>query len=81
MARLLLTTAHGPAMSYACKSDRRCDHSLSECSTVRGEYCVACHHGSSLSTPARRTTPLGPLKTRPGMSAVLREIRERRGLR
>src|SRR3981189_1778356 len=51
-------------MSFACKSERRCDHSLKECSAVRGEYCLVCHHNSSLATPARRSTPLGPRKDR-----------------
>ena len=65
-------------MSFACKSGRRCDHELKECSAVRGEYCLVCHHNSSLATPARRSTPMGPRKDRTGLSAVLREIRERR---
>ena len=45
---------------------------------MRGEYCLVCHHNSSLATPARRSTPLGPRKDKTGLSAVLREIRERR---
>jgi hypothetical protein len=65
-------------MSFACKSERRCDHSLKECSAVRGEYCLVCHHNSSLSAPARRSTTLGPRKDRPSLSALLREIRQRR---
>ncbi len=40
-------------MSFACKSERRCDHSLKDCSAVRGEYCLVCHHNSSLASPAR----------------------------
>jgi hypothetical protein len=65
-------------MSFACKSERRCDHALKDCAAVRGEYCLVCHHNSSLATPARRSTALGPRKDRGGLSAVLREIRERR---
>lgn len=66
-------------MSFACKSDARCEHPLNECATVDGEYCLTCYHNSSLATPPRRSTPAGPRKTRPGMSALLREIRQRRG--
>jgi hypothetical protein len=66
-------------MCFACKSDGRCDHSLNECATVKGEYCLVCHHNSSLSAPARRSTTLGPRKDRPSLSALLREIRQRRG--
>jgi hypothetical protein len=68
-------------MSFACKSDRRCDHALKDCSTVRGEYCLVCHHNSSLASPARKSTPLGPRKDRAGLGALLREIRRRRGRR
>jgi hypothetical protein len=68
-------------MSFACKSDKRCEHSLQDCSAVRGEYCLVCHHNSTLATPARRSTRLGPRKDRPGLSALLREIRQRRGRR
>ncbi len=68
-------------MSFACKSDRRCDHALKDCSAVRGEYCLVCHHNSSLATPGRKSTPLGPRKDRPGLTALLREIRQRRGRR
>jgi len=45
---------------------------------VKGEYCLVCHHNSSLSVPARRSTTLGPRKDRPSLSALLREIRQRR---
>lgn len=65
-------------MSFACKSERRCDHALQDCATVRGEYCLVCHHNSSLATSTRRSTPLGPRKDKAGLSGVLREIRERR---
>ncbi|MGH7415560.1 MAG: hypothetical protein ACREKJ_15290 [Candidatus Rokuibacteriota bacterium] len=68
-------------MSFACKSDRRCEHALNDCAAVEGEYCLVCHHGSSLTTPARRSTPQGPGKPRPSMAALLREIRQRRGRR
>jgi len=78
MAQLLLVNP-GPTMSFACKSDARCEHPLNECATVDGEYCLVCYHNSSLATPPRRSTPAGPRKSRPGMSALLREIRQRRG--
>lgn len=68
-------------MSFACKSDGRCDHALKECSTVLGEYCLVCHHSSTLPTRTRRSTPLGPRKDRTSLSALLREIRARRGRR
>jgi hypothetical protein len=68
-------------MSFACKSDRRCDHPLEHCSTVSGAYCLVCHHHSTLAVPVRRSTPLGPKKDRASLSALLREIRLRRGRR
>jgi hypothetical protein len=68
-------------MSFACKSDGRCDHPVKDCSAVKGEYCLVCHHNSSLASSARRSTPLGLRKDRPGLSAVLREIRQRRARR
>ncbi|HEY7652958.1 MAG TPA: hypothetical protein VIG07_09070 [Methylomirabilota bacterium] len=68
-------------MCFACKSDGRCEHALKDCSAVKGDYCPVCHHGSSLATPARRSTPSGPKKDRRGLSALLREIRQRRGRR
>ncbi|MEX2222787.1 MAG: hypothetical protein WEG40_13400 [Candidatus Rokuibacteriota bacterium] len=52
---------------------------MNDCATVKGEYCLVCHHNSSLAAPARRSTPLGPRKDRPSLSALLREIRQRRG--
>jgi hypothetical protein len=68
-------------MSFACKSDHRCDHALKDCATVRGAYCLVCHHDSSLAPPARKATSPGLRKNRPGLSALLREIRQRRGRR
>lgn len=68
-------------MCFACKSDGRCEHSLNDCTAVQGDYCLVCHHTSSLATPARRSTPAGPAKDRPSLSALLREIRRRRGRR
>lgn len=68
-------------MSFACQSDKRCEHPLKECAAVRGEYCLVCHHGSTLATPARRSTLAGPRRDQRGMSAILREIRQRRGRR
>jgi hypothetical protein len=65
-------------MCFACKSDVRCDHSLNDCATVKGEYCLVCHHNSSLPAPARRSTALGPRKDRRSLSELLREIRLRR---
>ena len=65
-------------MCFARKSDGRCDHSLNDCATVKGEYCLVCHHNSSLSAPVRRSTPLGPRKDRRSLSELLREIRLRR---
>ena len=65
-------------MCFACKSDVRCDHSLNDCATVKGEYCLVCHHNSSLSAPARRSTALGPRKDGSSLSELLREIRLRR---
>jgi len=69
------------AMSFACKSDTRCDHPLNECATVDGDYCLVCYHSSFLAIPPRRTPSWGARKTRPTMSALLREIRQRRGRR
>ncbi|HSB40494.1 MAG TPA: hypothetical protein VLK28_01590 [Methylomirabilota bacterium] len=68
-------------MSFACRSDRRCDHPLKDCSAVQGEYCPVCHHASSLPAPTRRSPSPGAPKQRPGLSAVLREIRRRRARR
>jgi hypothetical protein len=66
-------------MCFACQSDDRCEHSLNDCGAVKGEYCLVCHHNTTLSVPARRSTSLGPRKDRPSLSALLREIRQRRG--
>lgn len=66
-------------MSFACKSDARCEHPLNECATPDGDYCLVCYHNSSLAMPARRSTPQGPRKRRASLSEVMREIRERRG--
>ena len=66
-------------MSFACKSDKPCEHPLRECAAVQGEYCLVCHHGSSLAVPPRRSTIMGPRRQRQGMGALLREIRQRRG--
>ncbi len=68
-------------MSFACKSDTRCDHPLIECATVDGDYCLVCYHNSSLAVPPRRASGSVPRKGRPSMSALLREIRLRRGRR
>jgi len=70
------------AMCIACKADMLCEHSPKECTVIEGEYCIVCHHGSSLPNLAlRRLASLGPRKGRPSMSALLREIRQRRGRR
>jgi hypothetical protein len=66
-------------MCFACKSDARCDHPLNDCAAVKGEYCLVCHHNTTLPVPARRSTALGPRKDRPSLSVLLREIRQRRG--
>jgi hypothetical protein len=66
-------------MCFACKSDARCDHPLNDCAAVKGEYCLVCHHNTTLPVPTRRSTALGPRKDRPSLSALLREIRQRRG--
>ena len=79
MARLLL--AYSAVMSFACKSDQRCEHPLKDCAAVQGDYCPVCHHGSSLATRPRRSTLAGPRRDQRGMSAMLREIRQRRGRR
>jgi hypothetical protein len=69
-------------MCIACKADTPCEHSLKECAAIEGEYCIVCHHRSSLPNLARpKPAPLGPRKARPSMSALLREIRQRRGRR
>jgi hypothetical protein len=68
-----------PTMSFACKSDKSCDHPLRDCAAVQGEYCLVCHHGSSLAVPPRRSTVMGPRRQRQSMGALLREIRQRRG--
>jgi len=68
-------------MSFACETNERCEHSLKDCAAVQGEYCLVCHHASSLATPPRRSTPAGPRKDRLGMAGLLREIRQRRGRR
>lgn len=60
----------------------RCEHSLSDCATNDGEYCIICHHRSSLLSLARRKpAPLGLRKGRRSLAALLREIRQRRGRR
>jgi hypothetical protein len=70
------------AMCIACKADTPCEHALNESGAIDGEYCIVCHHRSSLPNLARRKpAPLGPRKARPSMSALLREIRQRRGRR
>jgi hypothetical protein len=33
-------------MCFACETETRCDHPLSECVAVEGDYCVGCHHMS-----------------------------------
>jgi hypothetical protein len=58
----------------------RCDHPVKDCRTVEGESCVGCHHDASLTRPMRRTSgSLGPRQYGPERSALLREIRQRRG--
>jgi hypothetical protein len=69
-------------MCVACKVDTSCEHALKDCAAIEGEYCIVCHHHSSLPSLARRKPArLGPPKARPSMSALLREIRQRRGRR
>jgi hypothetical protein len=69
-------------MCVACKVDPSCEHPLTDCAAIEGEYCIVCHHHSSIPNLARRKpAPLGPQKARPRMSALLREIRQRRGRR
>jgi len=71
-----------PVMCLACKADESCEHSLRECAAIEGEYCIVCHHDSSMPSLARRRAgPPGPGKARPSLSALLREIRQRRGRR
>lgn len=49
---------------------------------MEGEYCIVCHHDSTLPSVVRRkAAPPGPRTARPNMSALLREIRHRRGRR
>jgi hypothetical protein len=65
-------------MRFACKTETRCDHPVKDC--PEGEYCVTCHHDSFLARPMRRKSgSLGPQKYGPERSALLREIRQRRG--
>jgi hypothetical protein len=66
-------------MCFACKTEMRCDHSVTDCPAVDGEYCMTCHHDSSLATPARRKSMSLVRKSGPERSALLREIRQRRG--
>jgi hypothetical protein len=33
-------------MCFACETETRCDHPLSECVAVEGVYCVGCRHVS-----------------------------------
>jgi hypothetical protein len=69
-------------MCVACKVETSCEHPLKDCATIEGEYCIVCHHHSSMPSLARRKpAPLGPQKARPSPSALLREIRQRRGRR
>jgi len=69
-------------MCIACQVDTPCDHPLKECVAIRGEYCIVCHHGSTLpGVVRRRSASIGPQKIRPSLSALLREIRQRRGRR
>jgi hypothetical protein len=65
-------------MCIACKTTLTCDHRVTECAAIEGEYCLVCHHDSALPQPARRSAPLGARKNRASMSALLREIRTRR---
>ena len=67
-------------MCLACNTS--CTHSLKECAAMDGEYCIVCHHESTMpSLSRRRATPPGSSKARPSLSALLREIRQRRGRR
>jgi hypothetical protein len=69
-------------MCVACQVDTSCEHALKDCAAIEGEYCIVCHHHSSMPNLARRKpAALGPRKARPSMSALLREIRLRRGRR
>jgi hypothetical protein len=69
-------------MCIACKADKPCDHPLKDCATMEGAYCIVCHHDSTMpSLAARRPARLGPRTARPTLSALLREIRQRRGRR
>jgi hypothetical protein len=65
-------------MCIACKASLTCDHPVTECTAIEGEYCLVCHHDSTLPQPARRSAPRDPRKNRAKMSAILREIRTRR---
>jgi hypothetical protein len=48
-------------MCFACKTETRCDHPVKDCPAVEGEYCVTCHHDSSVAQPPRRkSASLGP---------------------
>ena len=59
-------------MCIACKADTPCEHALNDCAAIGGEYCIVCHHSSSLPNLTRRKpAPLGPRKARPRMAALL----------
>jgi hypothetical protein len=69
-------------MCVACSVDTFCDHSLKDCAAIEGEYCIVCHHTSTMPNLARRRAALpGTPKVRGSLSALLREIRQRRGRR
>jgi hypothetical protein len=61
-------------MCVACQVETSCEHALKDCAAIEGEY-------SMPSLARRKPAPLGSRKARPSMSALLREIRQRRGRR
>ena len=62
--------SHRPAqpatMCFACKAETPCEHPVSECSAVEGNYCATCQHDSTLAKHERRKSPpTGPKAERP----------------
>jgi hypothetical protein len=67
-------------MRIAGKVDTSCEHPLKDCAAIEGEYCIVCHHHSSMPNLARRKPArLGPRKARPSMSALLQIDRDGAG--
>jgi hypothetical protein len=69
-------------MCIVCSAHTFCEHPLKDCAAIEGEYCIVCHHASTMPNLARRrAAPPGTPKARPSISALLRKIRQRRGRR